>query len=227
MGSYILAEFFSYFGLYRVTAVDENTILLQVGPFSETFRQTEPYVFHIISSNTIVAVYTRTLHFRMEDGRVTHVMLGNGFDLTPLPQGRSMPILIGSAAIVIIGALFFLSMPIVILISFLRKKEKITRFNLFSNGMLLCGTLLVLNHVILFVRTLAINLFRSPGEIAPHIWVNYGLLFLTVGLLIASVLTIIKSAETRPRRKVFFGLTILAHTLMYAVLWNWNFFMFL
>jgi hypothetical protein len=221
-------EFVDYLSLARITATGENTIQLQFFTFSALYEQTEPYVFHLISTDDpIMRAAAGTLRFRMVDGQVTHIMLGNGFDFTTLPQGRTMPFLIGSVAVVIIAFAFFLIMPIVLLISFIRKREKVSRLNLFTNSLLLCGTLLALNQIILVVLGLVFNAYSSLCEVTPHIWVNYGLLVMSIGLLIASAASIIKGEKLKLNRLVLYCLTILFLLLLNLVLWNWNFFVLL
>ena len=220
-----LLEFVSYLGMMgRVRAVDENTIRLSVGPFEARSRQIEPYVFRMIPSASPLSMFADEIHFRMENGRVVHVSVGNGFDMTPLPRGRGMPALIGSLAVVIISTLFFLIMPIIILIRFLRKKEKaVPQFNLLSNGLLLCGTLIVLNNLICLVRLAVINNYRSFLEIVPHVWVNYALLAFASLLFLASLLSL-PGNKIGGKRKFLHGATASVMTLLIVVLGSWNFF---
>jgi len=220
-----LLEFVSYLTMMgRVRAVDGNTIRLSVGPFEATLRQVEPYIFRMIPSASLLSMFADEIHFRMENGRVVHVSVGNGFDMTPLPRGRGMPALIGSLAVVIGGTLFFLITPIILLIRFLRKKEKaIPRFNLFSNGLLLCGTLLVLNHLVFLVRIGVINMYRSFTEMLPHVWVNYALLVLAILLFLASMLSLWGNG-VGGKRKFLHGATVSVMALRLVVLGSWNFF---
>ena len=223
-----LLEFLPYFMMNRIRAVGENTIRLSLGPYSATYRQVAPYVYRLVSFDAPggVGMMAYEIHFRMDGGRPVLLALGNGFDLTPLPRGRGMPVLIGSLAATAIGMVFFLVMPVVLLIMFLRKKDKaIARFNFFSNGLMLCGTLAALNLGLFGLRGGVINNFRTFAELAPHVWANYALLALSVPLLVASVVFLIREhARVSARREVLFSVTVSLLALMFVVLRDWNFF---
>jgi len=219
-----LGEFLGYLSITRVTAIDENTISVSGWMFAEgvTYRQVEPYVFRIAYPEDTIGI--DELHFRMENGRSVLMSIGSTMDMSALPTGRGIPVLTGSIAVIAISVIFFLIMPIILLIGFLRKKKKeIPKFNFFSNGLLFGGTLLALNLAILLGRIFIINMFRSFSEIVPHVWVNYALLVIGAGFLIASGLSL-KGSSVKTGRKVLYGITIFLFAAFTYVLWDWNFF---
>ena len=221
-------ELFNYLSLAKVSAIDDNSIRIDFGPFSAAYQQIGHHVYRLIKSDhPMYALIAYELHFKMENGIPVQILAGNGFDLSVLPKGRSFPFLMGSQVVLAGSAVFFLIMPIILFIGFLRKREKsLSRFHLFSNGLLLCGTMVVLNIAILLVRLLAISLFRSFAEVAPHIWANYALLALAVIMLIASVFSL-KGSGVKTKRKVLYGITLSILTLLFFVFWKWNFFLIL
>jgi len=222
-----LLEFLPYLAIFRARAAGENTISVSVGPLEATYQQIAPYVYRLVSfhGSSLLGIVAQEVHFRMDGGRVVHVATGNGFDLTPLPQGRGIPALIGSLAVAAIGAIFFIVAPVILLIIFLRKKDKtVPRFNFSSNGLMLCGTLLASNFLLLISR-IVINMPRTFAEIVPHVWANYALLVLAAPLLAASAVSLAKGwAQVSARRKVLYGATVSLLALMLVVLRDWNFF---
>jgi len=169
------------------------------------------------------------LRFRVEDGVLRHVNIGGGFDLVPLPAGRSMPFLIASLIGAVLSMAFFLIAPLTLFILFLirRKNKKVrTRFDYFCTGFLLSGTLLILNFLMLFAR-IVINLFRTAAEIAPHIWINYVLAGFVVLLLAGTLWSWRTIGEAQTKRKGLFIVTAVFMALLIFLLHNWNFFVLL
>jgi len=228
-------EFFSYGGMsptlmINIRALDESRIQLSIGGFgAAVYVQTEPYVFNIYDSDSpLFASFFPQLRFRVENG-VSQIHVGGGSDLTSLPAGRQFPFLIASLVTVIFSVMFFLIAPIVLFILFLirRKNQSLhARFNYFSTGFLLSGTLIVLNNLILFMQ-FGINPFRTVAEVAPFIWINYVLSGLIVLLFAGSIWSWLTAGEARGKRKVLFVITSVFTALFIALLHNWNFFVLL
>ncbi|MCL2703340.1 MAG: beta-lactamase family protein [Defluviitaleaceae bacterium] len=229
-------EFLSYTGLasaqmINIRALDENNIQLSAGGLgTAVYLQTEPYVFHIYDSsdNLLFASLLPQLRFRVEDG-VPRIQIGDGGDFTYLPEGRTMAFLIVSLVIAALNAVFFFITPIVLLILFLirRKKQSVrTRFDYFSIGFLLSGTLLVFNNLLLFML-FGINPYRTAAEVAPFIWINYVLAGLTALLLAGSIWSWRTAGEAGGKRKALFVITAVFTMLFIALLHNWNFFVLL
>ena len=227
-----LLEFIDYSSLAVVTVLDEDTIYMaktMMGiPVSAKYIQVEPYIYRLVfSTSPILRFLYSTLRFEMEDGVPIKITVPNGFDLTALPPGREMPILIGSAVTLIVNMFFFLSLPILVLFGFLiRRKRGIIvdngRFHLFSNGFFFCGTLFVLNHLIFLMRIDA-NVWRTTQEMMPHVWTNYFLLAITTGFLIGSLITY-RKGRIEIGRKVLYFTSIVLTVLSFIVLRDWNFF---
>jgi len=230
-------EFLSYTGMagipiVQVNALDEITIevsLMVLG--SAVYVQTEPYIFQFYYSqdSLLFESFIPHLHFRIEDGVPVQVLVGNGFDFTSLPSGRSMPFLIGSLIIVVLSVMFFIIAPIVLFIIFLvrRKKQKPrAHFDRFRMGFLLSGTLLTLNTLIL-LGLFIISPFRSTADVAPFIWAYYVLTGLAVLFFAGSIWFWRTAGEAKGKRKVLFVITAVIMALFIALLWNWSFFVLL
>jgi len=198
-------------------------------PFTLVYRQVEPYVYRLVSSDyPIIELLGSEVHFRMENGKPSVISFGNGQDMSSLPEGRSLPILIGSVAVIAVSSVFFLFMPVILLITLIvrlirKRKIETNRFHKLSTGLLLCGTALTLNNVIILIRLFVINMYRPFSEILPHIWVNYALLVISAGFLAATALSL-KGSGVKPRRKLLYGTTVALLAMSAFVFWVWNFF---
>ena len=212
----------------RVDAVDENTITLAMGGATITYRQIEPYVFRAVSANCAVGLQQARrmyeIYFRVESGQPVGISSSSINDATVQTFGQSMGAFLGGMAISIIALLFFAIMPLILLIKFLRKKEKaIPIFNRCSTGLLLCGTLLVTNWLILEVRFISAITVITTSIIMPHIWLNYILLALTAVAFVISLMFYKRGAVAKGRNILYFSTIALLGSFLF-VLWQWNFF---
>jgi CubicO group peptidase (beta-lactamase class C family) len=227
-------EFFTYVGLanvsmIQVSALDENRIELSAGVLgSAVYVQTEPYVYHIYDSSDglLIASWIPQMRFALEDGLPVRIHVGNGSDFTSLPAGRTMPFLIASLVMVALSGAFLVITPTVLLVLiFIRRKnpKKRTRFDLFSIGLLLSGTLFVFNNSLLFAR-FGINPFFEASVVVPQIWLNYVLTALMMLFFIGSLWSWRTAGETRKKSKVLFVLSAVFTIMFVVVLHNWQFF---
>ena len=230
-------EFMSYAGLTgntmaQVSALDENTIQFSFGAIgSAVYIQTAPYVFQVYAGAdaTMLSRFIPELRFLMENGTPVQIITANGMDFTAMPTGRTMPFLIASIVSVVLSVVFFLVAPIVLFVMFLirRKKQPLrTRFDRFSTGFLLSGTLLTLSNLVLF-GLFGINPFRTIAEVSPFIWINYVLSGLTALLFAGSIFSWRTLGEARTKRKALFMVTSVIAAKLIVLLWHWNFFVIL
>lgn len=223
-------EFAAYMSLFKVTAVDENTITLHAGDYgTATYKQVEPYFFKIISSDSLyMNMGFGALRFRMENGIPIQVHVGNGSDLSPLPPNRTIAFLVTHMIIIVSNILFFLTMPLIILIDFLRNRKKeinCTQFSILNKGLIISGTVLILNNLI-FIGRFIINPFRTAAEMVPHIWINYVSAGLSA-LLFILLLLYRRRKGTKTQSKVLYIAAISFLALFFYILHNWNFFVLL
>jgi hypothetical protein len=171
-------------------------------------------------------MFENKLYFHVENGEVVQISTG-GFDYTSLPKGRGFANFAFSIATVGANVLFFLVLPIVILVGKIRGKNvHKNNFYRFSNLFMLCGTAIMINNVILVLRPIINILSLSVSGMSPHIWLNYILLIASV-VAFALSLILIKGNEIKTRRKVAFGASGALMLLMFIVLFDWSFFVLL
>jgi hypothetical protein len=227
-----LFEFQSYLGLMRIRATDENTIQLSLGGLGyATFLQVEPYVFRIISqTNPLFSAMFGELRFAMQNGSVAHVHVPNSFDMTPLPQGRTMPFLITYVIILAGSVVLFVVIPIVLLVRFVVRKvrgkaaDNQTKFRLFSVGLLVLGLVILANNILAAMLGIISGAFTSAG-MNPHIIANWVFAGLSAIVFVASVFFLRKEiGEITARSKAFYGITAALLALLIFTLHNWNFF---
>jgi len=211
----------------RVEAIDESTISVNALGVTVIYQQVEPYVFRAISSGAILSRAGYELYFRMENGSPVGISMSAPFDATIETFSQSITSLAVNAIIAGISILFFLIMPIIILIGFLRKKDKKTsHFNHLSNGLLLSGTLLTINNILLILGMfgpLSVMIMPTTTFVMSHVRINYIILAIAAILLIASILRW-KKDEIENKRKAFYFSTIVFMALLSFVFWNWNLF---
>jgi len=221
--------------LFQITALNDDTIQVSVNSVfsivnfdSAVYTQIEPHVYHIYNGKDapILLQHFPVLRFRVEDGIPVQIHIGNGGDYTALPPGRTMPFLITSLITTVLSVVFFLIIPIILAILFLirrKRKKEFNRIDGFQTVFLLTGTMLVFNNLALILRIVIQN-FRSATELAPHIWVNYLLTFLAIGLF-TIILWKWKKVETLSKwQKLFLATTTVFIVLLIVSLYYWRFF---
>jgi CubicO group peptidase (beta-lactamase class C family) len=219
-----------------IDAIDENTITLTRSamgtmPLVVTYRQIAPYVFRAVSADTPIARYyarrVYEIEFIMEDGQPVRISTSDNIDYTLQTFGQSQTAFMLGMALYWGSAIFFLVMPIALLIVFLIKRNRESSvFNRLSTGLLLCGTFLALNWIIYDVRFFAEEPFIQTTTLIPHTWIGYIVSALSVVVLVASILFFIKDSVTT-KRKVLYVSTVTALVLHLFVLWQWNYFVML
>jgi len=210
----------------QVKALDENTIELSTMGISQEYRQVEPYVFRATTPDTLTR-FVHEVEFRVEDGKPVGISMNSPFDASTASWGESMAALMLGAIVVVISLLFFVVAPLVVLIRYLRRKERgLSPFVRVSNGLLVSGMLLVFSVVALIMSVLAnfspVGPFVQSAVVNPFIWLNYALLVVIVALIIASLYFLGKE-KVHPKRKVLYSVTLVLLVAFLIMLWQWNF----
>ena len=137
---------------------------------------------------------------------------------------QSMTALVLGMALTWGSAVFFLITVAVMLIKFLRRKETLTTFQHISNGLLVCGLLFGINLIVADIRLIVgiASGFHSY-MFAPHIWINYTLLVVSVLLFVTSIVFFTRD-KTSTKRKVLYFSSIACLGVFMFFLWQWNFF---
>ena len=232
-----LFEFVGYAGLTmpiaNVTALDNNLIRLSIGQFgSVIYRQTAPHTFHVYDAtdSPFLGTFFPEIRFRVEDGTATQI-LTQGMNFTSLPAGRTMPALITYAIISLAATAFFLLTPLTLLVIFIinkiRKKDiPKSRLRLLNLGLILTGTLFILN-----ISATSIGLFTGAFILTVlniQVALNYALTLIALTLTTLSALTLRKEwHNTKPTQKTLLITTTALLALLIFTLQNWHFFTFL
>ncbi len=227
-------DFAKYLGLYEVKPAGENKITMNIGAYRGTYLQTGPYYYEVIDDNIPLFrnIYP-VLKFDVENDVVTQIVVGNGMDLSPLPQGRTMPFLIGSFSLLLINVLFFFITPLVLLIAAVRRRKTTMehasmepekkRFYIYQLVLALFGTVIIINNLIPVAKIMTSS-FRTAAEMKPFILLNYPLL---IGMIVAAIFNakIVKQmdAATKKEKALYFSTLLLLMSLA-SLLWHWNFF---
>ena len=222
---------------FQIVALDENTItlsrnLVTIGhtlEISITYRQVAPYLFRAVSAaNADSIAFARAmyeLYFVMEDGQPVRMSTSGVEDATPQTFSQSMAAFIGGMVIYWISVIFFLVTPIVLLVKFLRSKNKTTTpFNRISTALIISGTLIVINLIVYDIRFFTQGFpFLSTAVIIPHIWINYVLTAISAVVLVVSIAFWNRGPVTTKRRVLYIA-SVTFLTLKLFILWQWNYF---
>ena len=213
-------------GLVQVTSTGQNTIRLSLAGLTADYVQTSPYIYEK-SDGHVLFDMNRQLHFQVGEGRV-HKISSSITDFLPLPEGRTMPFLIGYAVAGALCAAYFsvmlLVMPVGRMVS--RRKDRplpagrfVRRYTALIN---LTGAALLANNLLLLARML-MNADRAYSEIQIHFLVNYGL---TVGAFVFIGVLFLHRKEVRSmKRRGFFSIISSALLLLLiGLLINWQFY---
>lgn len=218
-------ELYGYLSLLEVKAMGSNKIQLSTAGQSATLIQTQPYVYERIEANGPIFKYNfNKAYFEMSDGKVLRL----SGDFMPIPPGRSKPLLILSLLIAIVGSLYFLITPFVLLIKKMRNKKNTVKIPIKYNSMkkkhgllVLTGTALFLNNGLLILRMLNNN-YRSFAEMRIHIVINYPLVTLAVAFGILLFIDLKKSISTKIQKVLYLFTIVLTFIYIFNLL-NWQF----
>jgi len=237
VGSYLLMqvpkgnmmEFMGYISPLQVEAVGENRIALHLGPLTGNFVQIAPYEYLLQGDSHPMFVVFPSIRFIMNDGEVTQVAVGNGMDMIPAASQRSATSLALSAVAVVIGLVFFLAAPAVLLVQAIRRKKLATfaqskNTNRWQTVVTLLGTALVMNNLVALGSFMA-NSYRSPSSMMPHLVMNYVIALAALIFIALLVYSLIKEKGLASKARIITaGITVVLLAAFTAVLASWNFF---
>jgi len=222
-------DFAKYLGLYEVKAAGENKITMHIGTYQGTYLQTGPYNYELVDDNIPLFrnIYP-VLRFNVENDTVEQIVVGNGMDLSPLPQGRTTPVLVGSVGLLLINTLFFFLTPVGLLIAAVRRRKYTLkpakkRLVIYQLVLVLFGTVIIINNSIPVAKIMTSS-FRTAAEMEPFILFNYPLF---VGMIVTALLTakMMKKTNGMTNKDNFLYLTTLVLLMsLIGLLWHWNFF---
>ncbi|WP_083938065.1 serine hydrolase domain-containing protein [Paenibacillus daejeonensis] len=224
-GSYIAARrphhgfmsLYPYLSLMKIAAVDEQTIQLAIAGAIGEYVQTHPYVYEKVSGHSALDAWS-VLYAQVEGDKVMKVAIPTS-DYLPLPAGKSIPMLTTYAIVAIIVILYFLSLPILLIVPPVRRKW---RFSPSLFWLSLTGMGLILNNGFLALRMLS-NYERAYAEVYPHLVVNY--IFTGIGLVLSGIVLSgwRKQTMTLVQKSIRLA-TALLMLLLVALLVMWQFY---
>lgn len=231
-------KLYGFLGLLQVDALSHDMIEVKLGDQSGTYRQTKPYLFEQTAANGSFFEYNfRKIYFEMREG---HVFRISG-DFTPLPQGYSLPWLITDAIATGTSTLFFVLMPLILLVFFIfrrlssrkrqlshrnaviskAEKSKLNRHYFLIMSMLTSGLALVINNTVLVARMLNDN-YRALSEVHIHLILNFPFALLGLAASIVYIFRWQKIVFVRSQRVLYIITLVMLALVLYALL-KWDF----
>lgn len=185
-------KLFPYLTMMKLEPQGAGQLQVSLAGMSGSYQQVQPYLYEKTGGDSGLDAWPM-LYATMKEGKVESVSVYTS-DYLPLSPGRSMPLLILSAALAALAIVYFAIAPFVLLVQALLSKRKARRNGparrsanrKLTAGLTLTGTGLVVNNLVLALRMLSNN-ERAYAEVYPQIIVNYGLSGLAV-LFIAALL---------------------------------------
>lgn len=221
------SEFISYLAPVTVKVVAENSIVFNMSGFEGTYLQTSPYTFELIeSTHPIFNTIFYKLIFQMDgEGNPAHMSFGKGQDMSALTGKRNMPTLIANIATIICAVLFFLIVPVILIIQTVRRRKKgiSNKEGMFSAraGLTVAGTAMMINNVILLVFIVS-NQFIQYMAVKPFQVMNYVFSGLALGCMIWGGIK--WKEEKSVSQKIWFAATVIILISFICVLVTWNIF---
>lgn len=208
----------------KVESVNENEIKISAYGMEGTYVQTSPYFYELTSSTSML---DPKVFFEVDGDKVKRVTSGQVADYLPLEWDRQLPWYYISLAIIVLSLLYFGITLVVMLISWLRNRNKV---NIKSGQkwhvwMTVLGAVFVLNNVLLLVRSIvALSTMSLPfADIKWHILLNWALLVVAAVCIVGSLLQWRVGQLTKGQKFVRYSSLIML-LLLIVVLLNWNFF---
>ncbi|MCR3923200.1 MAG: hypothetical protein NUK65_11915, partial [Firmicutes bacterium] len=197
-----------------------------MGKETSTLVQTEPHLYQRVeATGKLFNSHFNPVYFEVENGQVKR-MSG---DFLPLPSGHTVPWLVASALLTIVAVLYLIITPLILQLGkLLHKKDDVTalsanvRMQKLASLLLLTGTAIVLNNIVLVVRML-INNYRSFSEVRLQVLLNYPLATVAAVLSIVLIININRATCTK-KQKIFYWTTVSVIVVFVGILAKWQFF---
>lgn len=200
-------KLFPYLTMMKLEPQGADQLKVSLAGMSGSYQQVQPYLYEKTGGDSGLDAWPM-LYAKVSEGKVEAVSVYTS-DYLPLTPGRSMPVLLLSAALAGLAIVYFVIAPFVWLVQALLGKRKARRNRLaprtanrkLTAGLTLTGTGLVVNNLVLALRMLSNN-ERAYAEVYPQIIVNIALTGLAALLIAALLLTLMKrrSPSVSPAR---------------------------
>lgn len=225
-GSFL--EAMSYMSPLSVEKIGDNEIKLSLSGLEVKYVQTEPYAYKITGSDVpLFNMAFPILKFQMENGEVSQITVGHGFDFSPATASKSQVSQYGSVLIIILSVLLLVVGIIVNVVIAIKGRKKgldksvrIMRRIQWGNLMLLLAT--IVNNTICFVSVI-VDRFKTFDSLKPIIITNYITLSLFAVLCAYAIVKWNRSVASK-KYKLLVVCSMLTLASLFGVLINWNFF---
>lgn len=190
-------KLFPYLTMMKLEPQGTDQLKVSLAGMSGSYQQVQPYLYAKTGGDSGLDAWPM-LYTKVSEGKVEAVSVYTS-DYLPLGPGRSMPVLLISAALAALAIAYFVIAPFVLLVQALLGKRKASRHRTaprsanrkLTAGLTLTGTGLVVNNLVLALRMLS-NSERAYAEVYPQIIVNIALTGLAALLIAALLLTLMK-----------------------------------
>ncbi|UQZ36482.1 hypothetical protein C2I18_24875 [Paenibacillus sp. PK3_47] len=183
-------KLFPYLTMMSLKPQGADQLQVSLAGMSGSYKEVQPYLYQKVSGDPGLDVWPM-LYAKVNNGKVAAVSVYTS-DYLPLPAGKSMPVLLISAALAALAIAYFIISPFVLLVQAVLNKRRggirtVPRAGSrkVAAGLTLTGTGIVVNNLVLALRMLS-NSERAYAEVYPQIIINYGLTGLAV--LLAALL---------------------------------------
>ncbi|WYP27294.1 serine hydrolase [Alkalihalobacillus sp. FSL W8-0930] len=198
-----------YFDLMPLTikSSEENQVEVHYAGFSATYLQTSPHTYKLVEGDLVFHAMGQ-LFVQMENGVVDRISTSIS-DYEPFPPGKGMPYLWIYGVLAVGIALYFLLIPIILLIKVIRNKSKRPSSGIsMAHGVLaLSGTVLIINLLILVIRML-MNASRAYSEIMPQLVIN-GVFTGIAGIAMLFMILNWRKTRSTVKEKIMYMLSII------------------
>ncbi|MEK4007232.1 serine hydrolase domain-containing protein [Paenibacillus sp. FSL H3-0333] len=216
-------KLFPYLTMMKLEPQGADQLQVSLAGMSGSYQQVQPYLYEKTGGDSGLDAWPM-LYATMKDGKVEAISVYTS-DYLPLPPGRSMPVLLISAALAGLVIVYFVVAPFVRLVQMLLGKRRAHRNRpaprsanrKLTAGLTLTGTGLVVNNLVLALRMLSNN-ERAYAEVYPQIIVNIALTGLAALLIAALFITKMKQLSPPPASTARYPWSVIMPMVMMAIL---------
>lgn len=150
----------------------------------------------------------KRLFVQMENAKVSKISTSIS-DYEPYPPGKSMPYVLIYGILASVVALYFLVIPIILLIKRIRRqnKHRMSKVSIGHGILALSGTVLIVNLLILVARML-INAGRAYSEVMPQLVLN-GIFTGIAGVAMLFMIVNWRKTRSTTKEKIMYMLSII------------------
>ncbi|QUL57667.1 beta-lactamase family protein [Paenibacillus tritici] len=215
-------KLFPYLTMMKLEPQGADQLQVSLAGMSGSYQQVQPYLYEKTGGDSGLDAWPM-LYAKVSEGKVEAVSVYTS-DYLPLSPGRSMPVLLLSAALAALVIVYFVAAPFVWLVQALFHKRRARRNRTaprsggkLALSLILTGTGLVANNLVLALRMLSNN-ERAYAEVYPQIIVNIALTGLAALLIAALFITRRRHLTPSPASTARYPWSVIVPMVMMAIL---------